>query len=199
MSQAPVRRVVTGHDNSGQAVILFDGDAPNSFVSEAAPGLVATMPWFTAGATIDHCSNSDTAGTNDVVPSFPEPGQTILRVVSFPPDNSYPDDASQRIFDEIEGTSEAEAAAQESDSERHFWFHRTDSLDYGVVLDGEITLLVDSGETTMRAGDIVVQRATSHAWSNRTNEPARVLFVLIGTPALSPTEIVERRTLSGEG
>ena len=72
------------------------------------------------------------------------------------------------IFSEIDGHDEAEAGAEHS-SAKHFWFHRTDSLDYAVVLEGEITLLVDEGEATMRAGDVAVQRATSHAWSNRTD------------------------------
>ena len=72
------------------------------------------------------------------------------------------------IFSELDGHDEAEAGAEHSGS-KHFWFHRTDSLDYAVVLEGEITLLVDEGEATMRAGDVAVQRATSHAWSNRTD------------------------------
>jgi len=156
------------------------------------------MPWFTEGSSIDHSANNDAAASDTIVPSFPEPGQTILRIVDFPPDHSYPDDAGAKIFDEIEGADAAEAAASSDAAEsRHFWFHRTESLDYGVVLDGEITLVVDEGETTMRAGDVVVQRATSHAWSNRTDEPARVLFVLIGTPAQSPEEIVQQRASGG--
>jgi uncharacterized cupin superfamily protein len=65
------------------------------------------------------------------------------------------------------------------------------------VLEGEITLLVDDGEATLKAGDVAVQRATSHAWSNRTDRVARVAFVLIGTPPISADEIAdERRRLS---
>ena len=96
------------------------------------------------------------------------------------------------IFSELDGHDEAEAGAEHSGS-KHFWFHRTDSLDYAVVLEGEITLLVDEGEATMRAGDVAVQRATSHAWSNRTDRTARVLFVLIGTEPLTASQIAERR------
>ncbi|WP_230010268.1 cupin domain-containing protein, partial [Microbacterium sp. Bi128] len=96
------------------------------------------------------------------------------------------------IFSELDGHDEAEAGAEHSGS-KHFWFHRTDSLDYAVVLEGEITLLVDEGEATMRAGDVAVQRATSHAWSNRTDTTARVLFVLIGTEPLTAAQIAERR------
>jgi uncharacterized cupin superfamily protein len=57
--------------------------------------------------------------------------------------------------------------------------HRTETIDYGIVLDGEIVLIMDEGETTVRAGDIVIQRGTNHGWANRSNRPCRVCFVLI--------------------
>ena len=72
------------------------------------------------------------------------------------------------IFEEIDGKAEAQDGTKHS-ADKHFWFHRTDSLDYAIVLEGEITLLVDEGEATLKAGDVAIQRATSHAWSNRTD------------------------------
>ena len=69
--------------------------------------------------------------------------------------------------------------------------HRTETIDYGIVLEGEIVLIVDDGETIVRTGDIVIQRGTNHAWANRSGKNARVAFVLvdgkplgIGTPVL---------------
>src|SRR5699024_11498308 len=100
-------------------------------------------------------------------------------------------DAESLIFTELDGQEEAQAGNEHNNSD-HFWFHRTDSLDYAVVLEGEITLLVDEGEATLSAGDVVVQRATSHAWSNRTDTTARMLFVLIGTPR-RPAEDIPRQ------
>ncbi|KQP70006.1 hypothetical protein ASF40_09210 [Microbacterium sp. Leaf288] len=164
---------------------------------EGVPGLVAAVPWLTVGGAIDFVSDRDPAPEGVSIPSFPYAGETILRVADFPPDADYPAEASTAIFAQIDGT-EGESAHRET-SARHFWFHRTDSLDYAVVLSGEITLLVDDGETTLRAGDVVVQRATNHAWSNRTNESARVLFVLIGTPSLPADEIAHARKARREG
>ncbi|KSU70008.1 hypothetical protein AS031_18300 [Pseudarthrobacter enclensis] len=149
------------------------------------------VPWLTSGA-IDHVSDWDPAAAGNTIPSFPAAGETIVRVADFPPDTAYPKDARSLIFGEIHGSDDA-AAGSDHAAEKHFWFHRTDSLDYAVVLDGEITLVVDEGEATLQAGDVVVQRATSHAWSNRTDKIARVLFVLIGTPPLSAADIAMQR------
>ena len=193
MSRKPVRRVVTGHDDDGRAIILIDGPSPNHFESEKIPGFGATVPWLTIGGAIEHVTDIDPAGKSSEIPSFPLVGETILRIADFPPDADYPDDAESVIFSEIDG-HEAAAAGGEHSAGKHFWFHRTDSLDYAVVLEGEITLLVDEGEATLRAGDVAIQRATSHAWSNRSNRTARVLFVLIGTPPLSAAEIAQQRT-----
>lgn len=188
----PVRRVVTGHDAQGRAIILSDGPAPNVFDSDTIPGFGATVAWYTDGKPIDHVSDEDTS-LDPTMPVFPGPGQTIVRIADFPPDAVYPDDADSVIFDEIDGEEAQEAGAEHSGG-KHFWFHRTESLDYAVVLEGEITLLVDEGESTMGPGDVAIQRATSHAWSNRTNKNARVMFVLIGTDAISPSEIAEAKS-----
>ena len=194
MTRLPVRRVVTGHDDAGRAIILSDGPAPNAFESDSIPGFGATVPWLTRAGEIDHVTDRDPATADAEIPSFPAAGETILRIADFPTDSSYPDEAASVIFTEIDGHGEA-AAGNEHSGARHFWFHRTDSLDYAVVLEGEITLLVDDGEATVRPGDVVIQRATSHAWSNRTDSPARMLFVLIGTPPLSAEEIAVQRKM----
>jgi hypothetical protein len=186
-----IRRVVTGHDDRGLAVILVDDIAPNSFTSPTIPGFGAAVPWLT-GCPVDHVTDHDPVSDPGPAPGFPRPGETVFRIAEFPPDAAYPADAQNTIFDEIDGHLEAEAGAKNSGG-RHFWFHRTDSLDYAIVLDGEITLLVDDGEATLRAGDVAIQRATSHAWSNRTDKVARVAFVLIGTEPLSAEEIAGRR------
>lgn len=193
----PVRRVVTGHDDEGRAIILSDGDAPNSFSSSAVPGFGAAVPWFTSSTHIDFALDHDPATADAEIPSFPTVGQTIFRIADFPPDSAYPEGAGEAIFSEIEGADAQEAGNLHSGG-RHFWFHRTDSLDYAIVLEGEITLLVDEGEVTLTAGDVVIQRATSHAWSNRTDQNARVAFVLIGTDPITADEIAaQRQRISG--
>jgi uncharacterized cupin superfamily protein len=64
-------------------------------------------------------------------------------------------------------------------SDRHALMHRTSTIDYGIVLEGEITLILDDGETVAKAGDIVIQRGTNHAWANRGTTNCRVAFILI--------------------
>lgn len=192
-SRKPVRRVVTGHDDAGRAVILFDdADAPNSFSSETIPGFGATVAWFTPSGTVDHVTDEDAAPAGRQF-NFPAVGETIVRIADFPPDAAYPQNAGDAVFEEIQGQEEREAGSEHSDG-KHFWFHRTESIDYAVVLEGEITLLVDEGETTLRAGDVAIQRATAHAWSNRTDKVARMMFVLYGTDPISPAQIAARRS-----
>ena len=62
---------------------------------------------------------------------------------------------------------------------RHPLMHRSETIDYGVVLSGEIVLVLDKEEVELKAGDVFVQRATNHAWSNRSNLPCRIAFVLV--------------------
>lgn len=195
MAQGPqIRRVVTGHDDRGHAIILVDDVAPNSFASATIPGFGAAVAWTTE-SRVDHVTDNDPVGEGSATPTFPAPGETVFRIADFPPDADYPSDAQDRIFDEIDGKAEAENGAKHS-GDKHFWFHRTDSIDYAIVLDGEITLLVDDGEATLRAGDVAVQRATSHAWSNRTDKTARVAFVLVGTEPITAEEIAASRRAS---
>ncbi|KAB1652859.1 cupin domain-containing protein [Pseudoclavibacter chungangensis] len=193
ITRKPVRRVVTGHDDHGRAVILFDdADAPNTFSSPTIPGFGATVAWFAPAGAVDHVTDEDPAPAGAEI-DFPAVGETVVRIADFPPDDVYPQNAGDAVFDEIGAHEERQAGGGHS-AAKHFWFHRTESIDYAVVLEGEITLLVDEGEATLRAGDIAVQRATAHAWSNRTDKVARVLFVLVGTDPISPAEIAERRT-----
>ncbi|HXI76285.1 MAG TPA: cupin domain-containing protein, partial [Steroidobacteraceae bacterium] len=73
----------------------------------------------------------------------------------------------------------AEASTHGGGEARHPYMHRTETIDYGIVLEGEITLIVDEGETIVRAGDIVIQRGTNHGWANRSRSNCRIAFILI--------------------
>ena len=68
--------------------------------------------------------------------------------------------------------------------ERHPGFHKTPSIDFAVCIQGEIWAMMEEGETLMKAGDTLVQRGTNHAWANRSDQPARVAFIMIGAPAV---------------
>lgn len=110
----PVRRVVTGHDDQGRAVILSDdADAPNSFSSDTIPGFGATVVWFTPAGAVDHVTDEDPAPAGAQI-DFPAVGETVVRIADFPPDAVYPKDAGDTVFDEIGAQEEREAGSEHS-------------------------------------------------------------------------------------
>jgi mannose-6-phosphate isomerase-like protein (cupin superfamily) len=172
----PVRRVVTGHDPAGRAVIAEDGATPTVVELTAVPGAVFHELWATDSVPASLDNGPDpTLGELRLAPPR---GGTRIRIVDIPPDtvqNAVGAEAAAAAFAEI-GGSEAHEPDVESP---HALMHRTETVDYGIVLSGEIWLVVDDGETRLGQGDVVVQRGTNHAWSNRTEETARIAFVLV--------------------
>lgn len=176
------RRVVTGHDASGRSTVTSDESCPNTWVSPDVPGLTASVPWRTGSGVPSLTAGGDPA-PGDVEIRFPEPGGTVFRMATFPPDSSYSDEAIATLF----GSFGSEDAQEEAGGgARHFWFHRSDTLDYAIVLDGEIWLLTDEDERRLGPGDVVIQRGTSHAWANRSDRLCRMAFVLIGAEPITP-------------
>ena len=161
----PVRRVVTGH-REGRAVVLFDSAAPNQKLRQAS-GLVSTLVWVTDETPADISGSSDRAAREIGVP--PPPNGSILRVVDFPPERAPR--PRQAIL--------AEMGVGDHGGARHPGMHRTRSVDYAIVLEGEIDMLLDEGEVHLAAGDVLVQQGTHHAWVNRGTIPCRIAFVLI--------------------
>jgi quercetin dioxygenase-like cupin family protein len=161
----PVRRIVTGHRN-GKGVVLFDGPAPNARLRQAS-GLVSTLIWVTDETPADIRGEGDRAAREIGVPP-PESG-SIFRVVDFPPEQGAR--SREAILREM-GVAPAGAS-------RHHGMHCTRSIDYAVVLEGEIDMLLEDSEVHLRAGDVLVQQGTDHAWVNRGTAPCRIVFVLI--------------------
>ncbi|GAA4369209.1 cupin domain-containing protein [Nocardioides caricicola] len=146
------RRVVTGHTPDGVSVVLSDGPVP---VSRELPddGVHFHEIWNTEGApAVVRAVEPDPTERDLAVP--PPPRGTKIRINEFAPGH----------LDERGLQSPV---------------HRTASIDYGIVLEGEITLVLDDSEVTLRAGDVVVQRGTDHAWANRGDVTAKVVFVLV--------------------
>jgi mannose-6-phosphate isomerase-like protein (cupin superfamily) len=160
-----VRRIVTGENAEGRSIIVSDGPTPHITVN--AGGLVAQVPWIT-GASASPGGEPAPAGF-DI--GFHSEGGTILRIVDFPPDGAYDVEEMKAFLDKN--------GVRDKSNPRHFWFHKTPSLDYAIVLEGEIYAMLDDNETLLRAGDVLVQRATNHSWSNRSGAPCRMAFVLI--------------------
>lgn len=175
----PFRRVVTGHDAHGKAVFLRDGDA-QKVQPAPRPGVVSTLFWVTDETPAVLRDNGDAA--DRTIGITPPINGSIFRVVEYAPDSSVRhmsgDEKGWRA--ENAGRKIAGEGIQMKPDERHHGMHRTESIDYALILSGEIWLILDDEERLMKAGDVVVQQATWHAWSNRSAEPCHIAFILIG-------------------
>jgi hypothetical protein len=151
------RRVVTGHDQNGKSIVLSDGMPPN--VRDKGTGVDFIEIWNTGNSP---------AAIHSVEP---EPTDGPLKV---PPART----GSKIRFNDFYPGHIAKLPPRADG--RHPMMHRTRSIDYGIVLEGEIYMILDDSEVLLRPGDVVVQRGTDHAWENRANHVCRMAFILIG-------------------
>lgn len=176
MTELPrFKRVVTGHDSQGRTVVAMQG-APRAVALEAVPGTVFHEVWNTTCSPAAIDDGPDPTGGPLVL--APPPRGSRVRVVDIPPDsvqNAVSAEDAAAAFEEI-GAGHAGTGASDSP---HRLMHRTETIDYGIVLAGKVWLVLDDAEVELQPGDIVVQRGTNHAWSNRTEETARMVFVLL--------------------
>lgn len=177
MEPPSIRRIVTGHDDEGKSVVLSDGPAPRVFTLDGRGSAFVEL-WSTRAtpAPIDRASGEP---TEQGIHLFPPPNGTRLRIVDFPPET--PDVLAQLTPEVVHAAFSAiDAASAIPDGPKpHPLMHRHETVDYGLVLEGELVLVLDGSETPLRAGDVVIQRGTSHAWANRSGRPARMAFILI--------------------
>ncbi|OBW42323.1 Cupin domain protein [Chryseobacterium sp. MOF25P] len=152
MNKIP-RRIVTGIEN-GRSTIIEDQQVGN--VVEHLPGLIISDIWNTQ--KMPASLNLETQIPNTGFPKTPKNG-TYFRYVSIPPDKDL--------------------GVEFKAGEPHPMMHQTQTLDYIIILSGELYLIMEEGETLLKAGDIVIQRGTDHAWSNRSDEACIQLAVLI--------------------
>ncbi len=175
----PIRRVVTGHDAAGRSVLVTDGPAPH--VYRRSPGsAVVTELWETRSAPADNRDNSEI--TDHPFRLAPPRNGTVFRVIEYPPDKQRIAALEQQRANADDGSGHG--AAFDRGSPGHPGFHKTSSVDYAVVLSGEIYAMMDEGEVLLTAGDVLIQRGTNHAWSNRSDEPAYLAFVLVDAEPL---------------
>ena len=159
-----IRRVVTGHDEDGKAVVAID-EVSRDVVS-FRPGATITNVWSTAGFPVDN-TGADAAGVTDgakEITGTTRDGGTVFRVIEYAP-----------------------GVAPRN--------HRTNSIDYAVILSGEIDMEMDGQVVTLRAGDVLVQRGTIHDWINRSDKPCVIAFVLIDARSVE----LGGKTLSAHG
>jgi len=154
-----IRRVVTGHDASGHAIIKIDEVAENLVSSRA--GATACVVWTTEGFPVDNTGEED-AGLRKT-------GTTLDNGTVF------------RILELAPGVTPRN--------------HRTDSIDYAVVMSGQVDMELDDTTVHLKAGDVLVQRGTIHNWVNRGTEPCVIAFVLIAAKPVT----VGGKVLRAEG
>ena len=168
-----IRRVVTGHDSRGRAVVVSDGAATQVLQGNNRPGVTLTNLWLSNGSPAEYDGPAETC-EGPLVLHPPEAG-CVFRTVEFKPED--PEELAK--LDGKSAFAEMGAAQYVVEGARHPFMHRTDSLDFAVVLQGEIFMLLDDDEVHLSAGDVVVQRGTNHAWSNRGTESCIIAFVLV--------------------
>src|SRR5271168_1791154 len=175
-----IRRIVTGVDAHGNAAVVHDGPALRT-VSRPAMSVESALLWVTDETPVDLSKRGDPAEREIGV--APPAGGSILRVVDFLPDPN-------RKLDNAGFLAEmglAHGAGSAAPAARHAFMHRTRSVDYAIVLQGEIDMLLDEGEVHVKAGEILIQRGTNHAWVNRGDKPCRIVFVLIDAVDFPPS------------
>jgi quercetin dioxygenase-like cupin family protein len=176
--EARIRRVVTGHDENGKAIIVSDDFAPAVRTVPLWPGLISTDIWKTSASPVV-LSEDELDPTLGPRSLHPAPRGTILRISIVPPETEailkLNADEAREVFNDV-GNADASTLHRGA---RHPFMHRTETLDYAVVLEGVITMLLDDCEVQLKAGDVVIQRGTNHAWSNRSGKPVRMLYMLI--------------------
>jgi mannose-6-phosphate isomerase-like protein (cupin superfamily) len=168
-----IRRVVTGHDDTGKAIVEMDGIAPNMKVRPGT-GNVNNLIWVTDETPARMDLRTDRADREIGVP--PPSKGSILRVVDFQPETPEVGAMDQQALLESMG---AGYHAHGGAKARHPHMHRTKTIDYAIVMEGEIVMLLDDSEVHLKAGDILIQQGTNHAWVNRSQKVCRIAFVLI--------------------
>jgi mannose-6-phosphate isomerase-like protein (cupin superfamily) len=171
----PIRRLVTQNDANGRSRIVEDAPATAIRTVEGRPNYRAVNIWRTetAPALIDA---PDTANQHKGI--LPPPnGGSVLRIIDYPPEAK---DAAERQR-QIAATFTGIFADADHDKRvgAHPGMHKTDTVDYAIILEGEIWAVMDDNETLMKQGDVLVQRGTNHAWANRSDSTARICFVLL--------------------
>jgi quercetin dioxygenase-like cupin family protein len=167
-----VRRVLTGHAPDGKSTFMADGYAPNMKEMPSFPGLALTDLWETSGAPASNEGYADAA--DRPIRLEPPKNGTIVRIVEFPPDATRP-----KSSDGSEGFKAIGAGHAQDRHSADPMMHKTSTVDYIIVLKGEIYAIMETGEKLLRAGDVLIQRGTMHSWSVRTPEPCIVAAILV--------------------
>ena len=171
-----IRRVVAANKD-GTSRVVEEGEPPRSAVFTAPEGLAQSLVWRTEPVPSLHYDGTEP--TTAVRSVLPQPGGTSLIVLTIPSDGAYADPSFDPAVAAAESAKHSPGLAELFESDNP-GMHTTSTVDYDIVLEGELWLELTDGEVRLSAGDVVVQHGTRHAWRNRSDKPATLLAVLIG-------------------
>jgi hypothetical protein len=171
----PVRRIVTGTNEAGRSYIQEDGPSPAVLTMSARPGYRNSNLWRTLGADASVNVPDSITEHRGVLPPK---GGTVLRIIDIPPEHKDPEERRKQTA-AVFASMFPDATQHQPSLDKHPGMHLTETIDYAILLQGELYAIMDEGETLMRAGDVLIQRGTNHAWANRSDSIARVAFILI--------------------
>ena len=174
MQGKPVRRIVTIDDENGKSNAIADGPCPDVRFDPARPGFSSTRIWITDASPVGIGEFHDSVQSPHTIE--PPRGGSVCHVISFPPDDVFRGKIGAKEVEAYFHVMGSPSASTYSPKAPHPYMQRTRTLDFCLVLEGEITLVLDMEEVHLKAGDTVVQRGTNHAWSNRSSRPCTIAF-----------------------
>ena len=171
----PARRIVTIDREPGKSSVVSDGPSPDVRTDPARPGFAWQRMWVT-----DSAPAKIVFETLHLPHTLEPPAQgTVCRSVTIPPDDAWKGKVGAPEVQAYFRAMGSPGASTYSPLAPHPYMQRTRTLEFAVVLEGEVVLVLDTQEVALHTGDIVIQRGTSHAWSNRSQNVCRMLYVLI--------------------
>jgi len=178
------RRIVTGHDSQGRSMVISDAPPQNIVPNPSDPDRGHINFWKTETVPASN-ANSEDPMAGPPCPLPPPKGGTMFRFFQIAPEKNEaglsPEERDRRMARMFEA---AGASGARLSMDRHPSMHRTDSVDYVVLLQGEVTALFDIGQVRMKPFDVLIQRGTNHGWMNNGEEPALLMAVLIDAEPL---------------
>lgn len=175
--EAFVRRVVTGHDRNGKAIVVEDGLVPRVSTNPLRPNLHSCDVWETKGMPVRvDFEEADPVAT---VSRFLSPLGVKMRISHIEPEPEAVRNLDPKVAAQWYRDTGHTASSSFGKGGRHPLIHRTETFDYAVVLEGQMTMVMDDQDVVLNQGDVVIQRGTNHAWSNRSGKVVRMLYILI--------------------
>jgi len=169
-----VRRIVTIDDEKGESRAICDGPSPDVRTDPARPGYASTRIWLTDRTPARIKGARETLHLPHALE--PPPGGSVCRVVTFPPDESYRGKVGAKEVQAFFAAMGSPDASTYSPDAPHPYMQKTRTLDFCLILEGAITLVLDTEEVELKQWDTVVQRGVNHAWSNRSGNPCTIAF-----------------------